>query len=82
MALQLRRLSNALGAEAMGLDLTRLDERQFGQLNRAFLDHGILLFRGQPLTTLQHIALSRGFGELDIHENARRTDIPPTLRCC
>jgi len=70
MALQLRRLSNALGAEAMGLDLTRLDERQFGQLNRAFLDHGILLFRGQPLTTLQHIALSRGFGELDIHESA------------
>jgi taurine dioxygenase len=70
MPLQLRRLSHALGAEVAGVDLTRLHERQFAELNSAFLDHGILLFRGQALTTEQHIALSRGFGELDTHDNA------------
>lgn len=70
MALQLRRLANGLGAEVMGLDLARVGEREFGEINRAWLDHGILLFRGQRLTTPQHIAFSRGFGELDTHESS------------
>ena len=58
MALQLRRLSNGLGVEVMGLDLTNVGEREFGEINKAWLDHGILLFRGQRLTTQQHIAFS------------------------
>ena len=82
MASQLRRLSNGLGAEVSGLDLTQVSEPQYGEIQRAFLDHGILLFRGQQLTTQQHIAFSRGFGELDVHENApqdRHPEYPEVL---
>lgn len=83
MSLQMRPLSHALGAEVMGLDLRRpLDEHTFGEIHRAFLDHGVLLFRNQPLTTEEHIAFSRGFGELDTHDNApqdRHPDHPEVL---
>jgi taurine dioxygenase len=39
-------------------------------LRKTLLDYGILLFRGQRLTTPEHIALSRTFGDLDTHDNA------------
>ena len=65
--MQVRRLSHALGAEISGIDISKpFDDQTFLQLNRAFLEHGILLFRGQPLTREQHIAFSRHFGELEL----------------
>ena len=69
MTLKIRRLSYALGAEIMGFDFSKpLDERTFREINDAFLEHCVLLFRGQPLTREQHIAFSRRFGELDMNE--------------
>jgi len=65
--MQIRRLSHALGAEISGIDISKpLDDETFKQINSAFLEHGILLFRGQPLTREQHIAFSRRFGELEL----------------
>jgi len=40
----------ALGAEVSGLDLKTISEAEFGVLHRAWLDHLVLLFRGQQLT--------------------------------
>ncbi|MDX1434552.1 MAG: TauD/TfdA family dioxygenase [Gammaproteobacteria bacterium] len=55
-------------AEVSGVDLSRsLDDATFERLHRAFLDHSILVFRGQHLSDEQHIAFSRRFGELEIH---------------
>jgi taurine dioxygenase len=70
MTIRQRRLSHGLGAEVSGIDLTKLGERDAGDLRRALLENGILLFRAQRLSTKQHIALSRVFGELDTHDNA------------
>ena len=65
--MQVRRLSHALGAEISGVDISKpLDDESFGEIHKAFLDNGILLFRGQALTREQHIAFSRCFGELEI----------------
>ena len=59
MALKLRRLSNALGAEVCDIDLTRpMSESTFGEIYSAFLKHGILLFRNQNITREQHIEFS------------------------
>jgi len=67
--MQTRRLSNPLGAEIQGLDLRRpIDEKTLGEIHRTFLEHGIVLFRDQPLTTEEHIAFSRLLGELDTHD--------------
>jgi len=68
MALKLRKLSYPLGAEVCDIDVAApMSETAFGEVYRAFLDNGILLFRNQDITREQHIAFSRRFGELDTH---------------
>ena len=64
-----------LGAEMRGVDLARLDDATFQRIHRAWLDHLVLLFRGQKLGDEDLIAFSRRFGDLDwapIMENGRR----------
>jgi taurine dioxygenase len=70
MPIELIPLSYALGAEVRGVDLAEPvpDEAQ-AALRRAFLAHGVLLFRGQRIDRPRHLAFSRIFGELDRHES-------------
>jgi taurine dioxygenase len=65
----------ALAAEVRGIDLRQIDDAAFGQLHRAWLDHEVLLVRGQHLSDQDLIAFSRRFGDLDwapIQEDGRR----------
>ncbi len=49
MALKLRKLSFALGAEVCDIDVSApMSETAFGEIYQAFLDHGILLFIVDP----------------------------------
>ncbi len=58
----------ALGAEVVGLDLSRpLADADFARIHRAHLDHHVLVFRDQRITPEQQIAFSRRFGPLQIH---------------
>lgn len=67
-ALDVRPLSKALGAEINGLDLSKpLDGRHFAAVCRAFLDHGVLVFRAQEITEDQQVAFSERLGELQVH---------------
>src|SRR5512132_4303949 len=52
----------ALGAEIRGIDLTRIDEPTFRELHRAWLDHVLLVFRGQSLDAQGLVSLVRRFG--------------------
>lgn len=64
-----------LGAEIAGIDLRAVDDRDFAAIRRAFVDHAVLLFRGQRLGDDDLIAFSRRFGDLDwapVQENGRR----------
>lgn len=77
MNLQVRRLSYALGAEIIGADLTHpLPAATFDAIHRAFLEHGVILFRGQEITREQHLAFSRRFGELDRNDAQPRDRDP------
>src|SRR5689334_15090586 len=80
MSLTIRKLSYALGAEVMGIDIRQpLDDATFGTIYRTFVEHCVLLFRGWPMTREQHIAVSRRFGELDKNEarsHEKPTDTP------
>jgi taurine dioxygenase len=83
MALRLRKLSYALGAEVCGVNVAQpMSESTFGEIYEAFLAHGILLFRDQDITREQHIEFSRRFGALDRHDalpRDRHPDYPELL---
>jgi len=77
MALKLRRLSYALGAEVCDVNVAApMGEAAFGEIYQAFLQYGVLLFRGQDITREQHIEFSRRFGELDRHDALPRDRHP------
>jgi taurine dioxygenase len=68
MGISIKQLSEALGAEITGVDLSQpVDDRTGDQILDAFHQHQLLLFPDQTLTPEQHIAFSRSFGELEIH---------------
>jgi alpha-ketoglutarate-dependent taurine dioxygenase len=52
----------ALGAEIRGLDLRTIDDATFAALHRAWLDHVMLVFRGQSLGAQDLVQLVRRFG--------------------
>ena len=54
-----------LGAFVTGLDLRApLDDAVFGDLERAWREYKLLLFRNQPISSEQHAALAARFGTL------------------
>ena len=64
----IRPFSGAVGAEIIGLDLSRpINDQDFARIHRAHLDHHVVVFRDQRITPEQHIAFSRRFGVLQIH---------------
>ncbi len=70
MGIKTRPLSYALGLEVCDIDLAApMSDTVFAQVRQAFLDsNGLLLFRGQQVSREQHIAFTRRFGDLDLHE--------------
>jgi taurine dioxygenase len=64
----IRVLDAPLGAEVIGLDLSRpVSDTDFARLHRAHLDHHVLVFREQRITPTQQVEFSRRWGELEIH---------------
>src|SRR5579864_399897 len=64
-----------LGTEIRGVDLKSINASEFAAIYRAWLDHLVVLLRGQHLTDEDLIAFSRRFGELDwapVQETGRR----------
>ncbi|MDP1738712.1 MAG: TauD/TfdA family dioxygenase [Caulobacter sp.] len=61
-------MTPTIGAEIEGIDLTRpLTSATVSALRQALLDWKVLFFRGQDITTEQHLAFARCFGELEVH---------------
>ena len=60
-------LSDPLGAEVRGLDLSRpLSREEFDVVRKAWLTHIVLLFREQQLSDADLVQFSRRFGVLDV----------------
>lgn len=65
---EIRAFDGPLGAEVIGLDLSKpLGAGDFARIRRAHLDHHALVFRDQRITPEQHVAFSRRFGPLQTH---------------
>ena len=64
-------LTRRIGAEISGIDITRaLTPAQRRDVERALLDHQVILFRDQPFELEAQKAFGRNFGELHIHPGA------------
>ena len=63
--MEVRPLSPVMGAEVRGVDLSRPVDIE--KILDAFDRHLLLVFPAQSIEPPQHIAFSRGFGELQVH---------------
>lgn len=57
----------AIGAHIDGVDLNALDGELTAFIKKALLEHQVLIFRGQHLSSQSQVALAKSFGELHIH---------------
>ncbi len=73
--------SPTIGAEIAGIDLgTTVSDETIGVIRAALLDYKVLFFRDQDITTEQHLAFARRFGELEVHPFAvNKPDHPEVL---
>jgi taurine dioxygenase len=77
---QVRRLGASLGAEILGVDLKApMDDDAFRAFEAALVEHKVLAVRDQLLTTEQHVAFSRRFGELEVHPMRPQGQFPEIL---
>jgi taurine dioxygenase len=61
---EVRRIAGALGAEIHGVDLAReLAPELVAGLRRAWLEHQVLFFRDQHLSSVQYLQLAEAFGQ-------------------
>ena len=65
--MEVRRLSQFIGAEVRGLDVrSELDAESSRRIHDAWFEHLVLVFRGQTLSDDQFVEFSRQFGDLEL----------------
>jgi len=66
MAIAIKNLDAALGAEASGIDLSRpVPQPEVDAIEAAWRERLVVVFHGQTLSDPELIAFSKNFGELD-----------------
>ena len=65
--MQVERITGALGAEVLGVNLADLDDPGFEEIRGALLEHLVLFFPDQHLSPDEHRAFAIRFGEPEIH---------------
>ncbi len=66
MSLTLRPTDATLGAVITDIDLTRLDNAQWRDIENAFLEYGVLFFPGQHLSAEAQLDFALRFGEIEV----------------
>ena len=59
-------VSDALGAEIKGVDLSNVDEAPYRAIRNAWVDNLVVLIRNQTIGDEELVAFSRLFGDLDL----------------
>ncbi len=77
MSLTIKPLTGGIGAEILGADIT--DGSQFGALHQAFVDHAVIVIRGQRISPDQQIAFARRFGDINVNRFFAHVDGYPQV---
>ena len=67
MTLRFEHLSPGFGVEARGVDVARISEAEFREIERAFFAAQVLVLRGQDLSPSQFLEFARRFGPPEPH---------------
>jgi taurine dioxygenase len=74
------KLTPIVGAEIGGIDLAQpLGNRQQDEIHRALAENCVIFFRDQHITSDQHVAFGRLFGDLHVHPAAPHAPGRPEL---
>ena len=74
------RVGAVVGSEITGVDLTRpLSDAQFKAVEAALVEHELIIFRDQDITSDNLVAFGRRFGELTVHPFAPNEAEAPYL---
>jgi taurine dioxygenase len=65
--LDVRPIAGSLGAELLGVDLAAINDDVFDEVYRAFVEHQVVFFREQKLTSDQFLAFAKRWGEIAIY---------------
>src|SRR5580704_10541847 len=77
---RVERLGARLGAQIHGLDLKQaMSPATARAFESALIEHKVLVLRDQDLTTAEHVAVSRMFGELEVHPMRPQGQFPEIL---
>ena len=79
--MEIKLISGALGAEIFGIDLKNYSENNFNLINKLLLEHKVLFFREQNITSEEQISLAKHFGPLEKHVYVKpRENYPEIIR--
>ncbi|MEM8634316.1 MAG: TauD/TfdA family dioxygenase [Pseudomonadota bacterium] len=74
-----KRLSPAIGAELLDVELVHLDDDLIQDIRSALLTYKVIFFRDQTIGREEHIALARRFGDLEIHPATPKDQPDPEI---
>ena len=76
----LKPLTPTIGVEVHDIDLAKpMDGATLAALRQTLLDWKVIFFRDQSITTEQHLAFARNFGELEVHPFAPQKEGFPEI---
>jgi taurine dioxygenase len=79
--MEIELISGALGAEVKGIDLKDSSIENWNVINDLLLEHKVLFFRNQNITSEEQLNLARKFGPLERHIYVKgREKYPEILR--
>jgi taurine dioxygenase len=77
--IEVKPIAGALGAEIGGVDLGRLDDATFKEIEAAWLEHLVVFFRKQSITPEQQLAFAKRFGHIHHHPFMKGMDEHPDI---
>ncbi len=79
MGIRVAPITGTLGAEVFGVDMANPTAPMIEELRKVWLDHKVLVLRDQHISTEQHVAFGRCFGELEVHPFAPSSEGHPEI---
>jgi alpha-ketoglutarate-dependent taurine dioxygenase len=77
--LKINKTEGGCGAVVTDADVRHLSDKDFGDIQSAFAENGVLFFRGQTLSPDDHLEFSRRWGDIDVNKFFPKVETHPEI---